>query len=62
MHYGQTTQEIDMILETNDNWQTPARGDSVEEYQLYLALADDGAGNDILTGLPLKTYDEWLSA
>ncbi len=41
-----------MILETDDNWQTPSRGDSVDEYQLYLALADDGAGNDQMRGKP----------
>jgi hypothetical protein len=51
-----------VALETNENWQTQARGESLNEYQLYLAFADDGAGNDITTGLPLKTYDEWLSA
>jgi len=33
-----------------------------QRYELYLELADDGKGNDITTGQPLKTFDEWLGA
>lgn len=44
------------------NWQTRARGSNDNEYQIYLACADDGKGNDICTGKPLKTYDEWLNS
>ncbi|MDI5832517.1 hypothetical protein OCF84_21645 (plasmid) [Shewanella xiamenensis] len=33
-----------------------------DRYQIYLASADNGAGIDITTGMPLKTYDEWLSS
>lgn len=43
-------------------WQTQARGMNDAEYQIYLACADDGRGNDITTGRRLKTYDEWLSS
>jgi hypothetical protein len=43
-------------------FQTQTRGDNDAEYQIYLACADNGAGIDITTGLPLKTFDEWLAA
>jgi hypothetical protein len=44
------------------NWQTRARG-SDDEYQIYLACANDGKGGDITRdGAPLKTYDEWLAS
>jgi len=33
-----------------------------EAYDNYIALADDGTGCEIGTGLPLKTFDEWLAA
>lgn len=37
------------------------RSSDVEEYQIYLAFADDGKGGDITRpGQPLKTFDEWL--
>ncbi len=32
------------------------------EYQIYLGCADDGKGCEIMTGKPLKTYDEWLNS
>ena len=50
-------------LETMLTWQTKARGTNDQEYQGYLAHADDGQGGDITNnGLPLKTYDEWLNS
>ena len=51
-----------MQLEHNANWQTKARSDNNREYQIYLTNADDGKGNEFMTGKPLKTYDEWLIA
>ena len=52
-----------MELEYNDDWQTQARGTNQDEYEIYLACADDGKGGDITRdGKPLKTYDEWLSS
>lgn len=42
--------------------QTKVRGTHDQEYQLYLELADDGAGIDITTGQPLKTYEQWLNS
>lgn len=32
------------------------------EYQIYLGCADDGKGCEIMTGKPLKTYDEWINS
>lgn len=33
------------------------------EYQIYLACADDGKGGDITRGgAPLKSFDEWLNS
>ena len=50
-------------LEYNDFWQTQARGTNDQEYQIYLACADDGNGGDITrNGAPLKTYDQWLNS
>lgn len=51
-----------MSLVPNANWQTPQRGTNDNEYQIYLACADDGKGNEFMTGKPLKTYDEWLNS
>lgn len=53
-----------MKLEQNDFWQTHARGSNDQEYQLYLDLADDGNGMDILTDSTkeLKTYEEWMNS
>ena len=45
------------------NWQTPVRGSNDQEYQVYLACADNGKGGDITRGgAPLKSYDEWLAS
>jgi len=44
-------------------WQTRDRGTNCDEYQIYRECADDGKGGDITNdGLPLKTYQEWLSS
>ena len=51
-----------MELEMNEFWQTRARGSNQNEYEIYVACADDGDGNDITTGKPLKTYEEWLAS
>lgn len=34
----------------------------LNRYEIYLACADDGNGIDITTGMPLKTFDEWLNS
>lgn len=49
-------------LEKNEFWQTQYRGTNDQEYQIYLACADNGEGIDITTGKPLKTYQEWLES
>ena len=52
-----------MQLETSLTWQTQARGSNDNEYQIYLALANDGKGGDITrNGAPLKTYEEWINS
>ena len=56
IHNGKAIQEV------RDNWQTQARGSNDNEYQIYLACADDGNGVDVTTGKPLKTYEEWLNS
>lgn len=43
-------------------WQTKARGSNDFEYQIYCDCCDDGNGISIITGEPLKTYDEWLNS
>jgi hypothetical protein len=60
-------QEIEMNQATNNasvvsDWQTQLRGSNDQEYQIYLACADDGKGIDFTTGDPLKTYDQWIAA
>ena len=49
-------------LEMSEFWQTQVRGLNSNEYQIYLACANDGNGNDSTTGQPLKTYQEWLES
>jgi hypothetical protein len=52
-----------MKLETLATYQTKCRGTNNNEYQIYLAFADDGKGGDITrNGAPLKTYEEWLNS
>ena len=43
-------------------WRTRVRGENRDEYEIYLACADDGNGGDITrNGAPLKTFEEWLN-
>ena len=49
-------------LELREDYQTKSRGSNDDEYQIYLACADDGNGGDITrNGEPLLTFDEWLN-
>lgn len=44
-----------------EDFQTNIRGSNDDEYQLYLAFANDGEGGDLTNpGQPIKSYDEWL--
>ena len=45
----------------NDDWQVPYEGSLADRYAIYLSCADDGNGNDITTGKPLLTFDQWLN-
>jgi hypothetical protein len=57
-----TNQNNDKLLPVT-TWQTRYRGENDNEYQIYLACADNGKGGDITrNGKPLKTYDEWLAS
>lgn len=50
-------------LQRQEFWQTQTRGTNDDEYQIYLACANDGKGGDITRGgAPLKTYEEWLGS
>ena len=40
--------------------QTRYSGTAQERYNCYLQCADDGNGNDITTGFPLKTFNQWM--
>lgn len=51
-----------MDMEIKENYQTQTRGTNDQEYQIYLACADNGKGIDITTGKALKTYEEWLNS
>jgi hypothetical protein len=33
-----------------------------QRYQIYLACANDGTGNSITNGKPLKTFEEWINS
>ena len=42
---------------------TRLRGTNEQEYNVYLACADNGQGGDITRhGAPLKTFEEWLDS
>jgi hypothetical protein len=57
-----TKQDQTKPLEVSATWQTQARGSNQDEYEIYLACADNGKGGDITrNGAPLATYDEWIN-
>jgi hypothetical protein len=38
------------------------QGSLRERYEIYRTFADDGAGQDITTGEPIKSFEEWLDS
>ena len=42
------------------DWTEQNQGTLRNRYEIWRACADDGHGNDIFTGKPLLTCDEWL--
>ena len=61
--YSEGCADINADLQPAATWQTQSRGTNWDEYQIYLACADNGKGGDITrNGAPLKTYDEWMKA
>ena len=51
-----------MKEQTDEEIYSQRQGTNTEKYQIYLACAEDGTGIDITTGIPLKTFDEWLNS
>ena len=51
-----------IIAEVKSDWSTKARGSNHQEYQIYLSCANDGKGNSIVDGKPLKSFDEWINS
>jgi hypothetical protein len=46
----------------DDFFQTKLRGTHEQEFEIFLAFADDGNGGDITNGgAPLPTFDEWMA-
>lgn len=39
---------------------TRYNGTLQDRYKCYLQCANDGNGNDITTGLPLKSFNQWM--
>lgn len=47
---------------TQPDIQTKLRGSKEQEFEIFLACADDGNGRDITNNLkPLPTFDEWMA-
>jgi len=59
---AQLRHEGKVVAVERDGFRTQVRGSNSNEYEIYLACADDGKGNDFTTGKPLKTYEEWLNS
>ncbi|MEL5849998.1 MAG: hypothetical protein U7M05_11650 [Candidatus Igneacidithiobacillus chanchocoensis] len=56
--------EADLINtdEDGDSFDTGRAGCLRDQYQIYLACADNGKGGDVTrAGRPLLTFEEWLS-
>jgi len=57
MTLAQNSQHNDCLSQR----QTKQRGKLEDEYNIYRTCANDGKGNDITTGKPLLTFDQWLA-
>ena len=60
--YQTSEKEKTMTEFTQPDTQTKLRGSHEQEFQVFLDCADDGNGNDIATGKPLKTFEEWMNS
>ena len=47
------------MRKTEEFWNFP-QGKLKDRWETYRRSCDDGKGNDITTGKPLKTFEEWL--
>lgn len=49
--------------DNHDDWNAHTQSGGLQDrYQAYIDSADDGEGNDVTTGGPLKSFDEWLNS
>ena len=54
---------VNMNIEIKEDWQTKMSGTLEQEYEIYLACADNGKGGDVTrNGAQLKTFDEWIAS
>ena len=52
----------ELFIDEHKDWNVPEHGALRDRYAIYLSCANDGSGNDSLTGEPLKTFDQWLNS
>lgn len=51
------------MMELKENYQTKTRGTNKQEYEIYIACADNGKGGDITNdGKPLKTFEDFVNS
>ena len=48
-------------MTNSELWELSNKGSIDDAYGVYLHCANDGKGNDINTGQPLLSFDEWLN-
>jgi len=48
-------------LSNSELWELSNRGSLNDAYEVYLHCASDGKGNDVNTGQPLLSFDEWMN-
>jgi len=51
----------ELLIDEHNDWNVPENGALRDRYAIYLSCANDGNGNDSLTGEPLLTFNQWLN-
>ena len=54
--------QYQQVLKDDKLESTKIRGTLIDEYNIYVSCCDNGKGICIITGEPLKTFDEWLNS